>query len=148
MQLKQKRALLTLKDLELFVASAIQRSIRTSWTSKRTGIKMHTENIWKDWNQKEYWKHEKYVILMSVIRFVQLPITRLYGDHDWVCTCLRKESDIVELGIVEVVLQIRPKRNNLTQLIKVDMIEFDVVEVLLPKKSQKEWSGVAIRLSP
>ena len=51
---------------------------------------------------------------------------------------MRKESDIVELGIVEVVLQIRPKRNNLTQLIKVDMIEFDVVEVLLPKKSQKE----------
>ena len=44
---------------------------------------------------------------------------------------MRKESDIVELGIVEVVLQIRPKRNNLKQLIKVDMIEFDVVEVLL-----------------
>ena len=50
---------------------------------------------------------------------------------------MRKETDIVELGIVEVVPQIRPKRNNLTQLIKVDIIEFDVVEVLLPKSLKR-----------
>ena len=109
MQQKLKRTLLALRDLEVFVA-AIHRNIRTSWKSNRAGMKMHAKKTWKmkieitkKINNKTMW----------FWCYLFCSITHLYADHDWICTCLCKESDIVEFGIVEVIVQIRPKRNDL-----------------------------------
>ena len=48
--------------------------------------------------------------------------TCLQCDHNWIRARLGKESDIVKFDVVEVVVQIRPKRNDLIEIVKIEII--------------------------
>ena len=50
---------------------------------------------------------------LVIERFKWKMISYFYGNHHWICPCLSKESDIAELRVVEIVVQIRSVGNDL-----------------------------------
>ena len=56
-------------------------------------------------------------------RFKWKIISYFYGNHHWICSSLSKKSDIAELRVVEIVVQIRSIGNDLKIWLKLNTAE-------------------------